>query len=791
MEGTDANLEFGIHLEADRLVNSFIRREDLLSEMTVVRNEFEQGENSPERVLSQRMLAVAYEWHNYGKSTIGNRSDIERVPIESLQAFYKKYYQPDNCMLVIAGRFDPDKALALVSKYFGALKRPGRKLDNTYTEEPPQDGERTVVLRRVGTLGLVGAVYHVPAGAHEDFPAVQVLTEVLTSEPAGRLYKLLVEGKKATRVSGTAFAWHDPGVLELGVQVSRDTPLPQVRDLLFDTLEDLHRQDISSEEVERAKRQILKQKELQVIRSNRLGVELSEWGAQGDWRLFFLHRDRIAKVTPEDVKRVAGKYLVQSNRTVGLYIPSEQPQRAAIPATPSVPALLKDYRGGQAVAAGEAFDPTPENIERHVQRGKLQVGLQLALLPRKTRGESVVAELALRYGSAETIQGHTSATQFLAPLLLRGTRKHTRQQIQDELDRLGARLHAGGLLGEANFTIEAKRATLPAVLALLGEVLREPAFPANELEILKRQQQESLERSLNEPHALAFREIQRRLNPYPPEHIRYVPTVEESISRLQKVTLDEVRKLYTDLLSAQAGQLAVVGDFDPEATRLQVEKLLGDWKAPVPFQRIPRPANTAVPGGRREIRTPDKANAVYTAGLMLALSDADPDYPALEVANFLFGGASLSSRLANRVRHKEGLSYGVGSRFSADARDRSAHFSLFAITNPANIGKVDRAIREELDRLLKDGIGADELAEAKVAFLKQRKLMWASDMALTGLLAEELFNGRTLGFYAELEKKVADLTPDKVMAAVRKYVEPRRLVIIQAGDFGKPAAGAN
>src|SRR5262249_32061108 len=155
-----------IKLEADRMVNSPIKAEDLATEFSVVRNEFEMGENSPRRVLSQRMAAVAYEWHNYGKSTIGNRSDIERVPVDSLGAFYKKYYQPDNAVLVIAGKFDEKKALYFVTKYFGSLPKPDRRLQESYTEEPAQDGERVVTLRRVGDVGLVGLLYHVPAGSH-------------------------------------------------------------------------------------------------------------------------------------------------------------------------------------------------------------------------------------------------------------------------------------------------------------------------------------------------------------------------------------------------------------------------------------------------------------------------------------------------------------------------------------------------------------------------------------------------------------------------------------------------
>src|SRR5438034_11356485 len=132
MPATDENLEFGIHLEADRLVNSYVKREDLLSEMTVVRNEFERGENSPQGVLMQRIHAAAYGWHNYGKSTIGNRSDIERVPIENLKAFYKEHYQPDNVVLIVAGKFEEAKALALVRKHLGSIPKPKRKLDDTY-----------------------------------------------------------------------------------------------------------------------------------------------------------------------------------------------------------------------------------------------------------------------------------------------------------------------------------------------------------------------------------------------------------------------------------------------------------------------------------------------------------------------------------------------------------------------------------------------------------------------------------------------------------------------------------
>src|SRR5262245_15659518 len=281
LPATDQNLEFAIRLEADRLINSPIKAEHLATEFSVVRNEFESGENSPERVLSQRMMAVAYEWHNYGKSTIGNRSDIERVPVDSLRAFYKKYYQPDNAVLVVAGKFDETKALEFISRYFGALPKPERKLQETYTEEPAQDGERMVTLRRVGDFGLVSLIYHVPAGPHPEFPAVEVLSDILGDEPSGRLYKALVETRMASSVSVNAQPYHDPGVLEITAEVNTKdrATLEKVRDRILSVLEDVVRTRVTKEEVNRAQQSIRKDYELDAHDPNRIAVELSEWAA--------------------------------------------------------------------------------------------------------------------------------------------------------------------------------------------------------------------------------------------------------------------------------------------------------------------------------------------------------------------------------------------------------------------------------------------------------------------------------------------------------------------------------
>jgi zinc protease len=786
LNASDDNLEFAIQLEADRLVNSFIRREDLASEMTVVRNEFEQGENNPQAVLYQRMFGVAYEWHNYGKSTIGNRRDIERVPIEKLQAFYRNYYQPDNIVLIVAGNFKEEKALALITKYFGALKNPQRVLSNTYTEEPAQDGERSVVLRRVGTVGMVGAVYHVPAAAHPDCAALYVLGQVLSAQPSGRLYKDLVEqNKKLSSVYAAAQPMHDPGAFIVLGAVEGKTPVESARDALLQAIDKVSKSEISNEEVDRAKARYKSEWKRRMARSDIVAMLLSEWTARGDWRLMFLHRDRVARVTPADVRRVARAYLTETNRTVGMYIPTKEALRAAIPETPDIAKLVRDYKSSEVISRGEFFDPTVANIEKRVQSSHLSSGVKTALLPRKTRDERVTIRLALHYGNADSLKGHTSATQFLAPMMVRGTKKHSRQELVDELNRLEAVINGGGIIGDATFSISCKRKTLPQVLALLAEILREPVFPENEFNVLKREIRERLEESKTEPLPLAYRAMRRALSPYPPEDVRYTPTFEESLARLDAVTLSEVRKLYAEQLDGRHGELVAVGDFDPVAIVQPMEAALRDWKAAVAFKRIERPLRDEIQAARVVLSTPDKESAVYLAATAMPMKDTDPDHAALKMADYILGGGALSSRLADRARQQLGLSYSVGSDFTADAQDKSALLEIFATCKPDKIDELDKAVLEEVEKMRKHGVTETELREGKNAYLAALKQARGDDGHLAGILRSELEAGRSIAYYGDLEKKITALTSEEVNSVFRKHINPKKLVIIQAGDFKK------
>jgi zinc protease len=794
----DANLEFAIKLEADRMVNSPIKAEDLATEFSVVRNEFESGENSPESILSQRMMAVAYEWHNYGKSVIGNRSDIEKVPADSLRAFYKKYYQPDNAVLVVAGKFDEKKALEYLSKYFGSLPKPDRKLTLTYTEEPAQDGERFVTLRRVGNVGLVGLIFHIPSGSHAEFPAVAVLADILDSEPSGRLYKALVEAKKTSYVTAYPHAYHDPGALEIMAEVNTKdrAALEKVRDTILSVLEEVARSGVTQEEVDRARQAHRKAFELAAQDPNRIAVGLSEWAAQGDWRLRFLNRDRVEKVTPAEVKDVAQKYLTASNRTVGFFIPTSKPERTPVPDAPDIAKLLDGYTGRKVEASqSESFDVSPMAIEARIRRPEPIGGVKLALLPKKTRGGIVQLQLTLRYGNAENLKGFQEAAAFLPELMTQGTAKLTRQQIKDALDKNFARLGTGGGghmrgfgglgVGSASFSIQTKRANLPAVLEILRQVLREATLPAHEFEIMKNEQISATEEGRTDPIRLGFNRLQRLMSRYPVDDVRYVPTLEEQLERTRKLRIDQVRTLYREYLGADHGELVVVGDFEPSEVLPILGKILDGWKAGKPYARIDRPMPHDLKAEKDTIETPDKANAVYLAELKTPIKDSDPDYPDLVAGNYILGGGALSSRIADRLRQKGGLSYTAMSMFDADPFEPHAALMILAIYNPTNVEKVVSGVDEEIRRLLHDGVKPDELDKAKAGYLQQLRNTRADDRVLVGSIAEDLYIGRTLEFQAEFEKKLSELKPEAVNAAIRKHFDPKRLSVVTAGDFKK------
>ena len=787
LPASDENLEFALKMEADRMVNSLIAAEELAKEMTVVRNEFEMSENYPMYVLSTRMMGAAYEWHNYGKSTIGNRSDIERVPVENLRRFYERYYQPDNAMLVVAGKFEPTRALELINTYFAPIPRPERVLDQTYTEEPTQDGARLVTLERVGDVAVAGVVYHVPAGSHADFAAVQVLEEVLTAEPSGRLYKALVEPGLATGVGGSAYAWAEPGVMMALAEVRADQDVRNVLDVMTEVVESIATADITDEEVERVKTRIQKNIKLAMNDSGRIGVQLSEWAALGDWRMFFLHRDRIEAVTTEDVQRVAGAYLMASNRTAGLYIPTPDPVRAKIPETPVVAELVEGYEGREAVAMGEEFEATPENIESRTSRETLREGLRAAFLVKETRADAVRASFRFRYGTEEALTGHTTALSMIPSMMMRGTTGKSFEELRDAIDQLESRIGvSSGGPGLITASIESDRANVLAAIELLAEIVKTPSFDAEQFAIEKKERLAGLEESLSDPEELAFTTLRRATIPWPEENIRYVPTIQERIDRTNAVELDQVKGLYEAQVGAGHLDVAFVGDFDEAEVKASLLEHFGEWDSPAPYERIATIYKPLVEIDET-IMTPDKQSAAFATATTFEMDDRDPDYAILDFATYILGESS-KSRLLTRLRHEGGLSYWVGAWLRANSLDKRASLTSFGICAPQNAGEAQSAQAEEIQKWISEGITDEEIEEGQTSYALKLENDLAKDQFVVGRLASDLELDRTFTFLGDLVQQVREASKEDIQRVLSERFANAKFARVKAGDFAAEAA---
>ncbi len=574
--------------------------------------------------------------------------------------------------------------------------------------------------------------------------------QVLGDTPSGRLHKGLVETKQASATFGGNFQLHDPGTAYFAAQVRQESSLDTARDSLLKTVEAITTTPPTAEELERARTSILTQIELELNSSDRVGLQLSEWIGMGDWRLLFLHRDRLRTVTAEDARRVAAKYFKPSNRTLGVFIPTSQPDRVEIPSNPDLVSMLKDYKGGAAVAAGEAFDPSPKNIESRTARSTM-AGLKLSLLPKQTRGDTVVANLTLRFGDEKSLMNRSMAGQFAGAMLMRGTTKRTRQQIQDEIDRLKARVNVFGGVTNAGAQVETTRENLPAVLRLVAEVLRQPSFPADEFEQLgssgslaSSRRRASLRRSVSS-NCSGICGLTRRAT------FATCPPTEESIADVKAVTLDEAKKFYADFYGASNGELAVVGDFDAAEVSKLASELFGSWKSPRPFMRV---GDTY-----RDVSANQQVDRDAGQGQRLLHGRHQPERSG--------HGSGLRGARAGQLHARRRIpELTIGDPRSAEGWPQLRH--LVAV--PGELSRPDwrvhgdgdlrarkmpqrleAAVKEEITRALADGFTDEEVKAAKAGWLQSNQVTRAQDNSLAGRLNTVSYLNRTLGWDAELE----------------------------------------
>lgn len=789
MLATPDNLRFALDLEADRMTGARLEARDLASEFSVVRNELELGENSPHEVVVQRLLRIAYTWHGYGRDTIGSRSDVENVPIDRLRAFYRRYYQPDNATLIIAGNFDRAGALRDVARLFTALPRRTQPPLPTYTVEPVQDGERTATVRRAGDIGVIGLGYHSVAAADGEQAAAEAAVDILIHEGSGRLYKALVEEHLATNLQGEALRTAEPGMIQILVDMLRTGRAEQVRERLLQIVEELGQRGPSDEELRRFQSSFRKSFRQVSADPQALAQSLAEWCAVGDWRLRYLHRDRVAALTKDAVRTYAARYLLADNRSVVQFVPTSTPLRSPPPSKPEPAKLLLGYRGQPPPVAGEAFATSIDNIEARTRRVTLKNGIKLALLPKRSRGQTVQIVVTLRGGNLASLRSQASALQLLPSLLPRGTRTRTFQQISEAFDELDSELappppSALALLGPAqgfSLTLETTRGHLKAALSLLSEILQEPSFPAAQLEIVRKETQTALTAALQQPTSLALSALSRRLRTYPPEDPRYAPSLIEQLASLATVQPADLLRLHRELFGAPEVALALVGDFEPAEVTDQLGGALSGFRATVPFERIPIPYQPHA-GAEEQLHIPDKQGAFVVLGQNLQLSQNDPDYAAVQLFQFMLGGHE-NARLNTRLREQAGIAYSVESLVQCGLNDRSGVFLVFFTAAPANARPGLQLLERELAEFLRTGPIPAELQGAQRTYRQHLEAALADDAVVAGQLAGLLLRDLSLRFQQEHLQRVLALTPAELVAAARRHIDPARLIKVLAGSW--------
>ena len=774
---TDDNMKWALGWQADAKVNSFIARKDLDTEMTVVRNEYEMGENRPTSVLLKRMQSVLFDWHSYGRSTIGARSDIENVEIGNLQAFYRTYYQPDNAVLTVTGKFDREEVLGWIGEFFGPIPKPERVLPKEWTVEPTADGEREFTVRRPGETQMLMVGYRMPAALHPDYEPLSMGVQILSDAPTGRLYKELVETGLATQVFGWVIPGQKPGFVIFGAMVKKGEALEPVKTKLIDVIEgSFAAEPVTEQELARQKADQATMFERQLADPEAFGVGLSDYIALGDWRIFFADRDDIQKVTREQIDGAFARYFVRDNRVVGSYIPTEDTKRAEITPAPSVEDYLKGRTFSEEGRSAEAFDVSQDNINARTMIGEAG-GVKLALLPKKTLGETVVVQMKFLNGNNAT-SVNAAVNLLTTAMMPRGTSTMTRDEIDDAFTALK--------MEGSPFNFTTDREHLAEAVKLAGSVLTDAVFPEKEFDTLKRQTIVGLKAKSDDPTVKGRDAITRHFNTYPKGDARHTETSDELIAELEKLTLADVKTYWKDVFGTTEGYIAVVGDFETEAL---VESLygavIGRKTRTVPFERIVaeyRPVEAA----RYVVDTPAKENAALFARADFPANIADRDVPAIIAADWILGGSSgLSNRIVNRLRQQEGLSYGAGSAVSLPQFGNRAHWGIGAIVAPQNLKQAEASLRDELAKAFRDGITEKELEEAKRGLIESRAVNRAQDTVLAGNWLTLLETGRDWTFSKEMEAAIVKLTVEDVNAALRRFADPDKLTFALSGDLEK------
>jgi len=763
-----------IRIEADRFIRPRFTREDLASEMTVVRNEFERQEREPMPVVMRALQRLSYAWHGYGRPTIGARSDIEGAPFEALQAFHRRHYRPDNAALIVSGQFDPQQVLALAASQFAPAVNPDQPRVSHWTREPAEAATRRSELWLPAGTTLAASAWRLPGWRQREAHALDLASAAVCDPDWGSLRReLVLEQKLAASAYCGVRLQADYGEWLSTASQGRDGDAAALSSALGRHLEQAAERGISAEQLERARREQLNAFERLRGDHEAVAALLSQAEVAGDWRLLFWQLDLLREIKLEEANAALRRWTVAGQRSDVLL---RHADAVSSPEEPLPPAALSLVAGKDWPALALGADPPPQSMAelaaalRRVDLGDSRVrALQLR---RRTGGDLAWLVLGHDWGNPAALAGRRTACDMADSLLAYGGAGLDRDALNARLEALRARWS----LGLDGIFLEAPKDQLLPALELLLSVWADPLLPEAEFSRLRAASVARLEAALQQPAQLAAVESRLRFDNYPAGHPRQPRQLQLQLQELRALTLDEVKSCVSDFAGLAQARLALVGDFDQDALRGLWERI-----ARLPPSRQDRVATLApllsqpLDASPIDIAMPGQANASLSGLALLPLSMESPDYPALRLAVEALGG-NADSRIWRRLREQDGLAYGAGASLDNDGPDPRSTLTLYASASTARAADALAALQDELSRALRDGLTTDEIERARRSWLEVRKTLLRSEAGYAGLLAQGLLHGRDPAWLAGFEARMARVTADEANAALRRYLLPARVV---------------
>ncbi|WP_367873145.1 M16 family metallopeptidase [Luteolibacter sp. Populi] len=761
-----------IGLEADRMRNLRLREEDRRPEMTVVRNEFERAENDPQTALSTELWATAYLAHPYHHSTLGWRSDVEKVPIEKLKAFYDTYYWPDNATVSVIGDFEPVAVLKLIAAKYSAIPKAPQPIPEVYTEEPAQTGPRRVVVARPGELGVVSIGFKSPPARDADFPALSVLCDLLGNGQGSRFYRALTDPGLTTDASAYPEFTRDASLLTISAELTPETTHQAVENKLHEVLDTVIAKGVSEEETQMAIARLTADSAFSRDGSQAMSADLSNCIAVGDWTLYYRAPEALKAVTAADVQRVAKRWLVRDRSTTGWYVPraDEEPAsaEAETPPPPAAPAhpelILPELAPAAAVEVAK--------IAPRVTRSRID-GLDLLVCPTDVK-DVVTLSGGLPCGSP----GEEALASFTAEMLDKGTTTHAATAISKLLDSVGATIEFTAANGNLDFTARCLKKDLALVISLLAEQLRSPAFPPDEVAKARTQLLAAAAQSRADTGVQANIAFSR--SAFPAGHPNHGASTGEVIAALKQVQRADLLAFHKKWLGPLAATLVVVGDVDATACQAEVEKAFKGWTGGLHPAAPPQAPGL---GSSAEVKVPiaGKESASVVLGQPLGLNFRDPDVLPLSLATAALGHG-FTSRLLSTVRDAEGLTYGIDAGIWGDTTADGAWVisSSFA---PQLMDAGLGSVRRELEKWHRAGLTPAEFAYRQSVLIGSHRVGLATTADLAAALLTTVRRGLPLSWLDDYPAQVSALTLEQVNDVIRRRLDPAKMIVVKSGSL--------